>query len=75
MAERSKPVIEVIDDDMAAVLRRKTPAERLRSAHAMWQYARRRLSNMLRRQHPEWDEQQLKAEIRRRVLGPEAGTD
>jgi hypothetical protein len=60
---------EVIDDDMAEVLRRKTPAQRLASAHAMWRYARNRLSTMLRRQHPDWSEAQFKAEMQRRMLG------
>ena len=60
---------EVIDDDMAALLRRKTPAQRLASAHAMWRYARDRTDVLLRRQHPEWTDAQLKAEMRRRMLG------
>lgn len=60
---------EVVDDDMAEVLRRKTPAQRLASAHAMWLYARDRLQNLLIAQHPDWTESQLKAEMRRRMLG------
>jgi hypothetical protein len=60
---------EVVDDDMAEVLRRKTPAERLASAHAMWRYAHVRLNALLGRQHPDWTQTQIKAEIRRRMLG------
>ncbi len=60
---------EVVDEDMAEVLRRKTPAQRLASAHAMWRYARDRLHNLLRSQHPNWTEPQLKAEMQRRMLG------
>lgn len=60
---------EVVDDDMAEMLRHKTPAQRLASAHAMWRYAHNRLNSLLRRQHPEWTEAQIKAEIRRRMLG------
>ena len=33
--------IEVIDDVMAAVLREKTPAERLAISNGMWRSARR----------------------------------
>ncbi len=62
---------EVVDDDMAEVLQHKTPAERLASAHAMWRYARDRTDALLRRQHPDWTEAQLKAEMRRRMLGSE----
>ena len=60
---------EVVDDDMAKVLRRQTPAQRLASAHAMWRYAHHRLNTLLRRQHPEWTEAQVKSEMRRRMLG------
>ena len=31
---------EIVDDEMAEVLRRKTPAERLEMAHSMWRLAR-----------------------------------
>ena len=66
---RRKPVIEVIDDEMAQLLRRKTPAEKLASAHAMWQYARRRQIAMIRHGHPEWNDEQIKSELRRRAFG------
>ena len=68
---RDKLWFEIVDDDMAEVLRQKTPAERLASAHAMWRYARDRLNVLLRRQHPEWTASQLKSEMRRRMLGSE----
>jgi hypothetical protein len=61
--------IEVIDDQMADVLRRKTPAERLRIAHGMWRYARERLVAHIRWQHPEWDDAQVGREASRRLLG------
>ena len=69
--ERDKLRLEVLDEDMVEVLRRKTPAQRLASAHAMWRYARDRADALLRRQHPEWTEAQVKAEMRRRMLGSE----
>lgn len=70
MAKR-EPVIEVIDDDMAEVLRRKTPAERLAATHAMWRVAYHRTLNTLRFQHPDWDEGQIRMEMNRRMLGSE----
>ena len=63
------PVIEVIDDDMAEVLRRMTPAQRLATANGMWIYARRRIFAQLRSEHPQWSEAQLNAETSRRLLG------
>jgi hypothetical protein len=69
MVRRREPVIEAIDDHMAAMLRRKTPTERLASTFAMWRFARDRTMACLKQQHPDWNETQLKAELRRRMLG------
>jgi hypothetical protein len=62
-------IIEVVDDDMAAVLREKTPAQRLAATHAMWRCAFDRINMLLRRQHPDWEPQRIRAEVRRRMLG------
>jgi hypothetical protein len=62
-------VIEVIDDDMAEVLRRMTPAQRLATANGMWIYARRRIIAQLQREHGDWDEATVNAEASRRLLG------
>jgi Rv0078B-related antitoxin len=61
------PVIEVVDPAMAAVLRRKTGAERLKIANDMFVGARRILLGYLRAQHPQWDERQLEQEAARRI--------
>ncbi len=61
--------MEVPDDDMVAVLRRKTPAERLAASFEMWRFASERLKHVLRSQNPEWNEVRLRAETRRRLLG------
>lgn len=62
-------VVEVIDDDMAEVLRRKTPAQRLAATHAMWRAARDQTLAVIRHLHPEWDSAQLQSDLRRRLLG------
>ena len=59
--------IEVVDDEMAQVLRGKTGAERLRIASGMFSSARRMIRNMLRAEHPDWDEQQVNEEAARRL--------
>ncbi len=59
--------IEVIDDDMAEVLRHKTGAERLAIASAMFASARRMLISHLRATHPEWNEEQVLREAARRL--------
>lgn len=63
-------VVEVIDDDIAAMLRSKTPAQRLAATHSMWRQARERLLALLHHQHPDWNEDLVRAEIRRRTIGP-----
>jgi hypothetical protein len=59
--------IEIIDDQMAEVLRRKTPAQRLEMAERMWQFAGEMIRSVLRSQHPDWSEQQIQHETARRL--------
>lgn len=59
--------IEVIDDQTADVLRRKTGAERLRIADEMYSWARRTLTSHLRSEHPDWDEGRVVREVARRL--------
>lgn len=64
--------IEVIDDQMAEILRSKTPAERIEMIGAANRTARRLAAAGVRFQHPDWDNSQVQAEVIRRVSG---GTD
>ena len=59
--------IEVISEDMAVMLRRKTGAERLEIASRMFGSARRMLLSHLRSVHPDWDERQIEREAARRL--------
>ena len=60
-------VIEVMDDEMARVIRSKTGAERLRIASEMYVSARRMLLSHLRAEHPDWDERRINQEAARRL--------
>jgi hypothetical protein len=60
--------IEVMDDRMAEVYRRKTSAERLAIANGMWRYARERIEATVRSQHPDWDARSVIHEVARRLL-------
>jgi hypothetical protein len=51
--------IEIIDDEMAKVIRSKTGAERLQIADGMYAGARRMIVSHLRAQHPDWDNQRI----------------
>lgn len=59
--------IEMVDDAMAAVLRRKTPAERLAIAFGLWRSARTLLRGQLASLHPDWSTAQLDREVARRL--------
>jgi hypothetical protein len=59
--------IEVMDDEMAKVIRSKTGAERLAIASAMYASARRMLLSHLRAQHPDWPEDHIQREAAGRL--------
>jgi hypothetical protein len=59
--------IEMVDLQMAEILKTKTEAQRLQIAWGMWRSVRTMLTELLRRQHPEWSEEQHRAELQRRL--------
>ncbi|MDY7092076.1 MAG: hypothetical protein SX243_03805 [Acidobacteriota bacterium] len=59
--------IEVLDDDMVAILRAKTGAERLQIAFEMWESTCRMLTNMLSAEHPDWTAEEVQREVARRM--------
>jgi hypothetical protein len=61
--------IEVIDGDLAAVLRAKTPAERVEMISAANRTARLLAAAGIRYQHPDWSDEQVQAEVIKRVCG------
>jgi len=69
LAVMSSPIMEpeVVADEMAAVFKSKTPAERLRIAFGLWTSTRTMLERLLRSQHPGWDDRAVKAEVARRM--------
>ena len=64
---RDRGQIEVLDEALADVIRRKTPAERIEMMAAAHRTARHLIAGGVRQQHPGWDEQQVEAEVRRRL--------
>lgn len=59
--------IEVVDDAVAEILRSKTPSERLQIASGLWSFGRELVVNVLRSQHPDWDERKIAREAARRL--------
>lgn len=64
---RHKPVVEVIDDDVADIYRKMTEAERLQIAFDMWRSARRMVTNAVKSEHPDWTESQIVEEVALRL--------
>lgn len=60
--------LEVIDDDIAAILRTKSSIERLRMANEANKTARARLAGHLKTTNPAWSEEEIQAEVARRML-------
>ncbi len=66
----SKPLsIEVIDDQMAEVLRAKTPAQKVAMTCDANRTARELAAAGARYLHPDWDEDRIHGEVLRRVCG------
>jgi hypothetical protein len=64
----SRPLnIEVLDDAVADILRKKSPSERLAIANGMWRSARRMIESLLRAEHPEWTDDEIRREVARRM--------
>jgi hypothetical protein len=49
------------------MLRSKTAAERLKIASGMWRSARSILTNVLRQDHPDWDQRRIDLEVASRL--------
>jgi hypothetical protein len=58
---------EILSDEMAAILRAKSPAERLRIADRLWTSARRMIRANLAQAHPDWSAEELDRATARRM--------
>ncbi len=60
---------EVVSDAMVAILRTKTPAERLSMALSSWKFLRDLIRRTAALQHPEWSQAKLDHHVAGRMLG------
>lgn len=60
--------IEVIDDKSAEVFRRMGGVRRLELMEKLNRAGRAYMAANVRRQHPDWDEDQVRREVARRIL-------
>ena len=63
-----KGQIEVVDDKVAEILKKKTGQERLKMVWDSWTYFCQRTEAHLKSSHPEWTEEEIQKEIVKRVL-------
>lgn len=59
--------IEVVDDRVAEILRRKSPAERVEIIFDLNRTMRLMIAGYLRSCHPDWTEEQVLAQVARRM--------
>ena len=59
--------MEMVDLRVAEILSLKTPDERLHIAFQMWEMAREIVKGSVEKQHPEWDDSEIKREVARRM--------
>lgn len=55
------------EPETVEMLRSKTPGERLSIACGMWRAARSILMNLLREDHPDWDQHRIDREVASRL--------
>jgi len=58
---------ESVTDEMAEVLRQKTGGERLAITFRMWRFAFQMVTLGVKKQHPDWTEEQRQKEVARRM--------
>jgi len=56
------------DPEQVEILRRMTPEQRWRAAHQLYWALRRHSAAFLRAEHPEWSENRIAEEVKRRFL-------
>jgi hypothetical protein len=66
-APKRKFTDEILSDEMAAILRTKTAAERLQIAFDMWDFAQHLIRRSAQAQHPEWTQAELEHHVARRM--------
>jgi isopropylmalate/homocitrate/citramalate synthase len=69
MSILENPRVDVADDLIAAVFRKKTPAERIAMIVDAHETARQLARAGIRYHHSDWTEAQVREELARRMLG------
>jgi len=64
---RSKPVVEVIDDDVAEIYRRMSGEQRMALAFDIWETAHAMVRMSIKHEHPDWEDSKIDSAVLRRM--------
>lgn len=67
LRDTREAAIEVVDERIAAILRTKTPTERLEMVFKAYGFARRLAETGARHVHPTWTDDQIRIDVNRRM--------
>jgi hypothetical protein len=59
--------LEIVDDKIAEILRRKTQTERIAMVDQFWWFARDLIHAMVSREHLDWPEDEIRRQVSRRM--------
>ena len=59
--------LEIIDDQVAEILRTKTVAERFAMIDQFWRLASQMIRARVAHEHPDWSEDRIRREVARRI--------
>ena len=69
MKRKMPKAIEVVSEPVAARMRAMTIAQRVKMASDSHRFARSMIASMLRHEHPDWTDEQIRAGMVRRLHG------
>ena len=70
---RAQPlVVEVVDPQVAAILREKTEGERFNIALGLWHFARNTIRRNVAAENPGWTQDEVNREATRRLLSEDS---
>jgi hypothetical protein len=70
--ETREIIVELLDPALVELYRSWTPAQRLQAADEICRSVRRQMTDEVTRQHPDWSQEQVRREVAKRFMGPDA---
>lgn len=67
--EKREVNVRLLDERQAAIYRTWTPAQRMKAADDQMRFYRSMMAGVIRGEHPDWSDEEVRREIARRLLG------